>query len=112
MNYKIAALAIATAVAGFTGVAYAQQTAKFGRDTVYAAPGSTSSEARTPVVTIGYGRDTVYAGQLPHSGSTTTANVTMPQRLGRDTVYAVPFQNGSAQPTSTARTTATEGRGG
>jgi len=115
MNYKFAALTIAAAFAALTGAVHAQQTPQYGRDSVYAAPNRTSSEARTPVVAIPYGRDSIYASQLPQpsSSTATTANAAWPQRQGRDTVYAVPFQNGSAQPTSTAHgTSATEGKGG
>jgi hypothetical protein len=112
MNNKFATLAIATAVAAFTGAVSAQQMEQFGRASVYPVPGKASSEARTPIVNMGYGRDSVYASPTSGSSTSGSANTAGVQRLGRDGVYAAPFQYGSPQPTSTARTSGTDRTGG
>jgi hypothetical protein len=138
MKHKFAMLAIATAVAVSGGAVYAQQVQQFGRDSVNAVPGKSSSNVTTrsdvqrfgrdsvyatpsttssdPVLTGSlnrYGRDSVYATQLPAPSAPVSANAAGLQRFGRDSVYAEPFQNGSAQQTSTAiGTTGTKGNGG
>ena len=113
MNYKFATLAIATAVAVSGGAVYAQQIEQFGRDSVYAVPGRSASNATTRSDAQRYARDSVYATQLPEPSAPVITNAAGLQRFGRDSVQAGPSQNGSTPQTSaTIGTTGTKGEGG
>jgi len=138
MKRKFATLVFVTAVAVSAGAVYAQQAQVFGRDSVNAIPGKSSSNVTTrsdvqgfgrdtvyatpsttaskPVLSggglNGYGRDSVYATQSPEPSAQVSASTAGLQQFGRDSIYAGPFQSGSAQQTSTIGTTGIKGNGG
>jgi hypothetical protein len=133
MQFNSTKLVIAAALALAAGAAHAQQHQQFGRDSVYAVPGASSSNepgqdrvypvrshnpsAAGSVSTGGsiahFGRDSVYANQMPEPTTRLTATVAGPQRFGRDSLYAGPFQTGPAPKTDTAvGTSDSKGKGG
>ena len=90
MKHSYTTLAVAAALMA-AGTAGAQQVQQFGRDSVYAVPGpSTSSPpARVTMPVNRFGRDSVYASQTPDVPSApVSADAKSPQQNGRDSVYA------------------------
>lgn len=61
MNAKLIGFAVALALLGSTS-AFAGQ--NFGRDSVYATPGSHSSKSTAVATTARYGRSSVYVGDV------------------------------------------------
>lgn len=114
--------AIAAALMLSAGVVQAQQHQQFGRDSVYAVPGASSSNgsgqdstnalwsndpsAAGSVNTGGkvarFGRDSVYANQMAAPSARVTANVAAAQRFGRDSLYVGPSQTGGETKYGTA----------
>ena len=110
MQHPTTRLAIAAALALAAGAVHAQQHQQFGRDSVYAVPGASSKgtgqshlapsddpSSAGSVSTGGsvphYGRDSVYVSQMPESTARVSATAPGPQRFGRDSLYAGPFQS-------------------
>lgn len=111
MKQKFAILAIATTAAVSSGAVWAQQIQEFGRDSIHAAPGRSSSNVTTRSDVDRFGRDSVYATPSPTSSAPVLAGGL--NRYGRDSVYAAPFQDGSVQQTGPAiGTTGIKGNGG
>ena len=121
MQHKTTRLAIAVALAVAAGAANAQQHQQFGRDSVYSVPGASSSatghdsaypapsndpSAAGSVTTGGsaphFGRDSVYVSQMPQPTTRVSASAPGPQRFGRDSLYAGPFQSRPAPGNDTA----------
>lgn len=90
MKHAYTTFAIAAALTA-AGTAGAQQVQKFGRDSVYAVPGPSTSRP-TEIVTVPvnrFGRDSVYASQTPNTPSApVSADAKSLQQNGRDSVYA------------------------
>jgi len=124
VNRKLLNLAITAALAAGSAAVHAQQ--QFGRDSVYAVPGSSAAVntrgdlqrfgrdsvyatdaamPSSPAVARSVdkaGRDSVYARQTQTDPSTPVAtNATGLQQNGRDSVYAIQFQGPSSPETGT-----------
>ena len=141
MQYRLRSITLALALAAPISAVHADQRQQFGRDSLYAVPGTSSSNVTTQAdtaragrdsvyatraqdpsaagsITMGgstprFGRDSTYATQMPEPSAPVSANGPQLQRFGRDSVYAGPFSSGIAPGNSTAvDTTAPKGNGG
>jgi hypothetical protein len=115
MKQTYITLAIAASLTTVGG-AYAQQQQTFGRDSVYAVPGtSTRPHAATVTGPINrFGRDSVYVTQTPNaSPSTPVGDAKGLQQYGRDSVYASGSPNAPAATSGETRIGSTgHGHGG
>jgi len=62
MNAKLIGVAVALALLGSANVFAGQP---FGRDSVYATPGTYSSKSSVVAVNVRHGRSSVYVGDVP-----------------------------------------------
>jgi hypothetical protein len=80
MNAKLIGFAVAIALLGSTNVFAGQS---FGRDSVYATPGSYSSKSSTVATNTRHGRSSVYVGDVRAPAPKSTVAGTAAFKLGR-----------------------------
>ena len=106
--------AFAAAFLVCAGLVRAEQSQHYGRDSVYAVPG-TSTRPSTAVITPinRFGRDSLYVTQQPNMPSTpVSADAKGLQQFGRDSTYAGGSPNGTTAPNAATAVRATGQRQG